>query len=179
MSDPYVGEMRLFAGNYAPQGWCPCDGRVLAIQDYQALFALIGTTYGGDGRTTFAIPDLRGRIPVGTGQLTAGGTGVYKLGQTGGATTVALSTANLPSHSHTMLAIDEPASQASPAYGMYAVPGTGFACYATYAAGAETVALNAGSIQPAGGGQPHGNLMPSMPLSWIIALTGQYPDIQS
>lgn len=179
MSDCYTGEIRLFAGNYAPENWCVCDGRLLKVADYGFLYALIGTTFGGDGKTTFAVPDLRGRIPVGNGTLGSGGSGVYALGQQGGAAAVTLTIANLPAHTHTMNAIDGPASQASPGYGMPAIPSTGFTGYATYAAGVDTVALSAVSIQPAGASQAHTNLMPTMALTYIIALTGEYPGPES
>lgn len=112
MSDPFVGEIRMFAGDYAPEGWALCNGQLLSVSQYQTLFALLGTTYGGDGSSTFALPDMRGRLPVHFGQ----GTGLTPrtLGASGGSETVALSTAQMPSHGHTMQASADPASTTDP-----------------------------------------------------------------
>src|SRR5271167_3040206 len=102
MSQPYVGEIRMFGGNFAPAGWMTCDGQLLPISEYETLFNLIGTTYGGDGQSTFALPDLHGRVPVHMGTSFAGGT--YTLAQTGGQQNVTLTTQQLPSHNHQLLA---------------------------------------------------------------------------
>lgn len=176
MSEPFVGEIRLFAGRFAPLDWCLCDGRLLPINGYHLLYQLLQTTYGGDGVTTFGVPDLRGRIPVGIGPLTAAtGTTTYALGQQGGAETVTLTQATMPTHTHAMQAVKAAASQASPVQGMYAELAAGFTGYTTDNSGGRTSQLAPAAIQSTGGGQAHDNVMPSMPLTYIIATTGLYP----
>jgi microcystin-dependent protein len=172
---PYVGEIRMFAGNFAPEGWFLCDGSLLSISQYQVLFVLLGTTYGGDGTSNFALPDLRGRIPVGVGQ--GAGLSNYVLGQKAGTETVTLSTANLPAHTHSL--------NASGAIATTATPGTGvvFAkCPATYlgylspsapAGSAKTLAPSSVTNSP--GGQPHPNVMPGVCLNFIISWQGVFP----
>lgn len=176
MTEPFIGEIRLFAGRYAPLDWCVCDGRLLPINGYHLLYQLLQTTYGGDGVSTFGIPDLRGRVPVGVGPLaSAAGNTTYTLAQQGGAETVTLTQATMPSHTHAMQAVKTAATQASPGKGMYAEPPAGFTSYTTCTQGGRTLQLASGSIQPTGGGQAHDNVMPSMPLTYIIATTGLYP----
>jgi microcystin-dependent protein len=152
MSDPFVAEIRLFAGNFAPKGWAFCQGQILSIQQNTALFALLGTTYGGDGRSTFALPDLRGRVPVGQGQ--GPGLSLRDLGETGGASTVALLESELPAHGQpasTQPATTNRATSAVPAAGgRYAPP-------------------------PASASQPHENRPPALGLHYIIALQGIFP----
>lgn len=173
--DPYVGEIRMFAGNFAPVGWFFCDGSLLSISQYQVLFSLLGTTYGGDGTTTFALPDLRGRIPVGVGQ----GTGLsnYVLGQQAGAETVTLASANLPVHTHSLNASTAAATTATPGTGV--VPAKCTAGYVGYlsptAAGASTKTLAPASVTNSPGGQPHANVMPGVCLNFIISSQGIYP----
>ncbi len=134
MAQPYIGEIRMFGGNFAPAGWAFCSGQLLPISENDALFALIGTTYGGDGKTTFRLPDLRGRLPIHFGS------GVV-LGETGGAERVTLTVTQLPSHSHTMMATNDIPTQQSPADNL-----TGQAAAKFYRAGIPTVSLNAGSV---------------------------------
>ncbi len=177
--DPILGEIRPFASNFAPEGWLPCDGRTLNIQEYQPLYALIGVTYGGDGSTTFKLPDLRGRLPVGQGQ----GTGLTNrtLGQMGGASTVTLAQANLPVHSHGFSVSGNEGSTNIPSTGApLAVPqaqtgGTMYA-YATPGTGtAQTFAADTITTAP-GTGLPHNNLMPYLAINYIIAVTGLFPN---
>jgi microcystin-dependent protein len=163
--DPILGEIRLFAGTFAPQGWAACDGQLLPIAEYTALFSLIGTTYGGDGETTFALPDLRGRVPVHIG-------GSLTLGQSGGSETVMLTTANLPSHTHVAHAAAA-GTTINPA-GQYwaADPGENVA---PYASAPDGHAMASAAIGQQGGGQPHNNVQPFVALTFIISLFGIYP----
>ena len=163
--DQYLGEIRLVAFNFAPQGWAPCDGRLLPINQNQALFALLGTYYGGDGKTTFALPDLRGRVPVGTGQAVAGSD--YAIGSTGGAESVKLAVGQLPSHAHPVRANSGPATTKEPAN---AVPAKGGAYAPT-----QNVKMSSVMLGKTGGGQVHENRQPYLSLGYIIALTGIFP----
>lgn len=168
MSEPHIGEIRLFAGNYEPVGWAFCHGQQLWISDHEALFNLIGTTYGGNGFTHFAVPDLRGRVPVHQGQ---GPARVPRtLGEMGGQESVTLTPQMLPPHTHTVRASQETAtSRTAVGQAPAVLPGSGKA----YAVGpAETVLSQA---SPAGGGQPHENRQPFLALNYIIALVGVYP----
>ena len=171
MSQPYLGEIRLFAGNFAPAGWAFCAGQLVAISDYDTLFNLIGTTYGGDGQSTFALPDLQGRIPLHFGQ----GLGLnnYVLGETGGVEQVTLTTSQIPAHTHTWPAVVSPpaATNLSP------VPGNALAqsTVKTYKPGTGTVNMAADMVQAAGGSQPHNNMMPYVVLNYIISLFGIFP----
>lgn len=163
--DPYLGEIRMFAGNFAPQGWAKCDGQLLRIADYEVLFALIGTAYGGDGTTNFALPDLRGRIPIHI-------SGSYPLGTAGGTEEVTLTSAQIPSHTHI--------PQADSALGRGADPTGQFWAsndYENFLPNIETsVVMNSGSVSSTGGNQPHENMMPSLGVTYIIALQGEYPN---
>lgn len=168
MSEPHIGEIRLFAGTFAPRGWAFCDGQQLWIWEYDTLFSLIGTTYGGDGMTQFALPDLRGRVPLHQGQ---GPERVRRtLGEVGGQEFVTLTPQTLPTHTHTVRASQETAtSRTAVGQAPAALPGSGKA----YAVGpAETVLSQA---SPVGGGQPHENRQPFLALHYIIALEGIYP----
>jgi microcystin-dependent protein len=163
MSDPYVGEIRMFGGNFAPNGWLFCQGQLLSISDYDTLFNLIGTTYGGDGESTFGLPNLASRIPVHQG---AG----YPIGSTGGAEMVQLQPQNLPVHSHAALASNAAASQTSPSGGVWAAwsqPG--------YSSSAPNVTMNAAALAASGGSQPHDNMPPFLAINFIISLFGIYP----
>ena len=166
MSAPYVGEVRLFAGNFAPSGWAFCDGQLVSIAENETLFNLIGTTYGGDGQTTYALPDLRGRVPV-----HQGGPAGYVAGQAGGAETVALTVAQMPSHTHAMRAST---TAASTAHGPSEALGTSTAMN-LYGAGTPSMAMDPNAVAPAGGGQPHDNMPPFVALNYIVALFGVYP----
>ncbi|MGE5703061.1 MAG: phage tail protein [Clostridia bacterium] len=165
----YVGEIRMFAGSFAPLGWAICDGTLLDISGNEILFSLIGTTYGGDGQSTFGLPDLRGRVPIHMGQLSGSGN-TYTLGQKAGTETVTLLQGQLPSHTHTPVA--ETGNVAlSPAVNVWAkLPASG---YATYPSGLQPMSNSA--VTPAGGSQPHDNMMPSLVINFIIALQGLYP----
>jgi microcystin-dependent protein len=163
--DPFIGEIRLVPFNFAPKGWAICAGQMLPINQNQALFALLGTTYGGDGRTTFALPDLRGRIPVGAGQPPTGSD--YPLGATGGQETVELTTGQLPGHSHPVNASSAAATSKSPAT---AYPAGGGAY-----AGQRNVRMKAAMIGLTGGGEGHENRQPYLSLNYIIALQGIFP----
>ncbi len=171
MSEPFIGEIRMFGGNFAPRGWALCDGQLLRIADNSALFSLLGTIYGGDGRTTFGLPDLRGRVPVHMGQ----GPGMTnrRIGQRAGAETVTLSTAELPSHTHAMGASSQAGTSAGPAAAVPAAVGL-TAQYSTAGASPGNE-MNAAAIGAAGGGQAHTNVQPFQCVNFIIALTGLFP----
>jgi microcystin-dependent protein len=165
VSQPYVGEIRMFAGGFAPAGWMFCNGQLLPISEYDVLFNLIGTTYGGDGQTTFALPDLQGRLPVHQ-------TGGFAMGQTGGSETATLTAAQLPMHSHPFLASTSPGAQKNPTGNVLATAVAGSA----YIQAPPTTALAAQSIQQdPGGSQPHDNMQPYLCVSFIISLYGVYP----
>jgi microcystin-dependent protein len=162
MSNPYVGEIRIVGFNFNPNGWQQCSGQLLAISEYDVLFNLIGTTYGGDGQNTFALPDLRGRSPVHTG-------GQNPMGQSGGVETVTLTTAQLPAHSHPFTVQGGVGGSVTPAGNFMA--GSSLGQYApTPASGSSGNMLGA-----AGGAQPHDNLMPYQAVNFIISLFGVYP----
>jgi microcystin-dependent protein len=167
MSTPFVGEIRLFAGNFAPQGWLMCDGQLLAIPENEALFSLIGTLYGGDGVNTFALPDLRGRVPVHQGF----GQSSYVIGQQGGAETVTLAPGQMPAHSHAMRAS---ATAATATHGPSEALGAS-AAMRLYGSGAPNMAMDPHAVAPSGGGQPHDNMAPFVALSYIVSLFGVYP----
>ena len=163
MAQPYVGEVRIFAGNFAPAGWMFCEGQLLPISEYETLFNLIGTTYGGDGQSTFALPDLRGRLPLHFGNG-------FTLAETGGVETVTLTASQIPAHTHPMLASSAIPTLSNPGSN---VPGQAAAKF--YRAGNPTVALNAGSVGSTGGSQPHTNFQPYLCLDFIISLFGIFP----
>jgi microcystin-dependent protein len=163
--DQYIGEIRLVPYTFAPVGWALCDGHLLPINQNQALFSLLGTYFGGDGRTTFAVPDLRGRVPVGMGVSVSGTS--YELGSTGGEETVKLAVSQLPSHTHRARADKTASTTKNPAG---AVPALGGA----YAA-AQNANMNAAMLTKSGGGQAHENRQPYLTLNYIIALVGIFP----
>lgn len=169
MSNPFLGEIRLFSGNFAPRGWAFCNGQLLDISINSALYALLGTTYGGDGMTTFGLPDLRGRVPVGQGQ----GPGLSNrvIGQLAGTEAVTLAANQLPQHTHAPRAVPSSATQTSPANGTWAVTGGPPA----YSSGSPGAAMSSSAIGSAGGGQPHENMIPFLGLSFIIATEGIFP----
>jgi len=170
MSNPYIGEIRLFGGNFAPVDWNFCDGSLLQISQYTALFNLLGTYYGGDGTQTFALPDLRSRIPIHMGQ--GAGLTNYPLAASGGVETVVVSVAQLPAHTHS-LTVSGTAGTASSPIGNF--PGA-TSSVSLYRTGTATVALAAGALPTAAGSNlPHNNIQPIQGLSFIIALFGIYP----
>ncbi|WP_250459556.1 phage tail protein [Microbulbifer litoralis] len=172
MSEPFVGEIRIFAGTYAPQGWSFCNGQLLAISDHDVLFSLLGTTYGGDGRTTFALPDLRGRLPVGEGQGT--GLTLRILGQKFGQDNVTLMQQQLPAHRHEFVATSAAADSNSPSGAMLASP-PGDTIYVSAPDNPQPRTMNPTSVTVTGGSQPHDNIMPSLAVHYIISLWGIYP----
>lgn len=174
MSDAYVGEIRMFAGDYAPQGWALCDGKQLPISGNEALFSLLSTTYGGDGRTNFNLPDLRGCLAIGMGQGQNPALTNRPLAQQTGEEAVTLTVEQNPAHSHTF-AVGSAATSHSPFGGM--VPGTvsGFKLYAGTATSGSSLDSNVVEHAP-GYSQAHNNVMPSMPISFIICLWGMYPN---
>lgn len=171
MAQPYIGEIRLFGGLFAISGWSFCNGSLLPISQNPALFQLLGTTYGGDGVNTFAIPDLQGRVPVHQGQ--GAGRQNYVIGQKSGVETVTLTTAQLPSHPHGALGSATGQAQGSPANNTW-----GNSALANNSFGPGTSAngtMNAGSTGLTGGNQPHDNMLPFLVISFIIALYGTFP----
>jgi microcystin-dependent protein len=164
MAQPYVGEIRMFAGNFAPVGWMFCQGQLLPISENETLFQLIGTTYGGDGQSTFALPDLRGRIPIHQGNG-------FILAETGGAEEITLTIAQIPAHSHPMLATSNLASEFSPGGQVFAQP----QAVDAYVTSPPFVALSPASCSPVGGSQPHTNFQPYLCVDFIISLFGIFP----
>ncbi|MBN8887409.1 MAG: phage tail protein [Rudaea sp.] len=171
MAQPFVGEIKMFAGNFAPVNYAFCNGKLLPISEYEALYALLGTTYGGDGVTTFGLPDLQGRVPVHQGTLSGGGL-TYVMGQIAGVETVTVTSQTYPTHNHTVSVSTTAATLAGPGSNM---PGAG-ATMAVYTNSPPNSALAAAAISPApGSGTPHNNLQPYVCLSFIIALFGVFP----
>jgi len=174
MSDPFIGEIRMFAGNFAPRGWQFCQGQILAIAQNTALFSILGTTYGGNGQTTFALPDLRGRYPMQQGQ--GPGLTPRTLGEQGGTENVTLLTTQMPAHNHTLGAFNAGATSSTPAGQVMA----GAFDNSTQAdvnayAGTPNTTMNPQAIGAAGGSQPHNNMSPYLCLNFIIATEGIYP----
>lgn len=169
MANPFLGEIRMFSGNFAPKDWALCDGQLLSIAQNTALFALLGTTYGGNGTTNFALPNLQGRVPVHSGTLEGGGT--YVLGEMAGEESVTLTTAQMPAHSHlfvstNLAALDNPAGS---------VLGAPAAPAAIYASSGPTGTMNAAGNVAVGSNEPHTNLMPFLATNFIIAMAGIFP----
>ena len=164
MAQPYVGEIRMFAGNFAPAGWMFCEGQLLPISEYETLFNLIGTTYGGDGQSTFALPDLRGRIPLHFGNG-------FTLAETGGVETVTLTVSQIPAHSHPLLATSSIASQQNVSPNLFA-EATLFNPYINIAPTTPMAPQMGGST---GGSQPHNNFQPYLCVDFILSLFGIFP----
>ncbi|HYH21256.1 MAG TPA: tail fiber protein [Azospirillum sp.] len=174
MSDNFIGEIRIFAGNYAPMYWAMCNGQSVNLQQNQALFSLIGTTFGGDGVNTFNLPDLRGRVVMGQGQ----GTGLTNrvLAQTGGTETVTPTEAQTPAHTHTFTVSTSPTPATNtPENTLYGTPAGTTLYIPNNATGLTKVAMEGTAVSSAGGSQPHQNCMPCQVLTYIIALMGTYP----
>lgn len=168
MSEPFVGEIRIFAGNFAPRGWAFCDGQLLAVSQNDALFSLLGTIYGGDGRTTFGLPDLRGRIPIHAGS--GPGLSPRRLGAKAGSENVTLTINQLPSHSHQLKASTNIPSDRDPTGHV-----TGQTVSNTYINDTPVVDMSSQAIENVGGSRSHTNLMPFLCVNFIIALFGIYP----
>lgn len=171
MADPFVAEIRIFPFNFAPRGWAWCDGQLLPLSQNTALFSLLGTTYGGNGKSNFALPDLQGRVPMHPGQ--GPGLSLHDLGEASGTETVSLLESEIPAHTHTLRAHDldlgelnAPASNRSLAKSANAT---------AYTAAANLVTMYDGSLAPAGGDQPHNNMMPYLTFYFCIALQGVFP----
>lgn len=176
MSDNYLGQIIQFGGNFAPAHWALCAGQLMSIQQNTALFSLCGTTFGGDGVQTFGLPDLRGRLPVGQGQLLGGS--YYTMGETAGTEQVTVFTTQMPQHNHSYNATTTPGAQPGVANNLLtgSVSGTGIHAYVVPGTSPVTQdAMNGAAIGLAGGNQPHDNIMPSLVVTYIIALTGVYP----
>lgn len=168
--EPFMGQIALFPYNFAPRGWAFCHGQLLPISQNTALFSLLGTLYGGDGRTNFGLPDLRGRVPVGAGQ--GPGLSNYYLGQSFGSESVTLTSGQMPNHTHSIQVSSEPATTNTPVNGIPAQNRDGISNYATGSANSQ---MAAGAISSAGGSQPVNNMQPGVTLHYCIALTGIYP----
>lgn len=164
MAQPYVGEIRMFAGNFAPAGWLFCEGQLLPISENETLFQLIGTTYGGDGEATLALPDLRGRVPIHQGSG-------FVLAETGGAEEVTLTVNQIPAHSHPLLASAGPATADSPAGRLLATAPLA----ERFVGGPADTTTALRPLGPVGGSQPHTNLQPYLCLNFIISLFGPFP----
>ncbi len=172
MSEPFIAEIRIFAGNFAPRGWAFCDGQLLAVSQNDALFSLLGTIYGGDGRTTFGLPDARGRIPLHAG--TGPGLSARRLGSKDGGEKVTLTTNQLASHTHDWNANTAAATGDAPAGKVLADPSPA----RLFRAAAQDNSLASHTIPNTGGSQPHTNMMPTLCINFIIALFGIYPSRQ-
>ena len=170
--DPFVAEIRIFPFNFAPTGWATCDGQLLPLSQNTALFSLLGTTYGGDGKTNFSLPNLQGSVPMHPGQ--GPGLSLHDLGETGGSDTVSLLQSEIPSHNHTMRANTSDGTLASPSNNVAAGPGFDRDLF-WYKDGAPNAAMNLAASGSTGGGQPHNNLMPYLTLNFCISLQGVYP----
>jgi len=171
MATPFLGEIRMFGGNFAPRGWALCNGQLLAISQNTALFSLLGTTYGGNGVTTFALPDLRGRVPNHFGQ--GPGLSNYTQGQVGGTENVTLLQGNLPAHSHPVNAVAAGGNQASPAANLPAIESTGTSL--NFSSSAANATMNAATIGNAGQNLPLPVIQPYLTINFIIALQGIFP----
>jgi microcystin-dependent protein len=165
MSSPFIGEIRMFAGNFAPVGWALCQGQIMPIDQNDALFNLIGTTYGGDGQTTFALPNLASRVPLHVGPG-------FALGQAAGVESVTLTTSQIPAHSHVPQGFASTGNQAGPGGGVWASssPATQFSAQT-----APSLAMAAGALGSSGGSQPHDNMVPFLVINFIISLFGVFP----
>lgn len=172
MSDPFVAEIRMFAGNFAPKGWATCDGQLLPLSQNTALFSLLGTFYGGDGKSTFALPNLQGSVPIGQGQ--GAGLSEYFLGQSGGTPFVTLLTSEMPLHTHALQADTFDTGDGR-------VPGPNFSLAKTLpgnayqSANTPLVAMNFQALSIAGASLPHNNMMPYLTVLFIIAMQGVFP----
>jgi len=164
MAQPYVGEIRMFGGNFAPAGWMFCEGQLLPISENETLFNLIGTTYGGDGQSTFGLPDLRGRLPIHQGST-------FKLAETGGAEEITLTVTQIPAHGHAVLCSQNNGDSTQPQNNVVATN----ASVQVYRAQAPVAPMNTQAVGPTGGSQPHTNFQPYLCIDFIISLFGIFP----
>jgi microcystin-dependent protein len=171
MADPFVAEIRIFPFNFAPKGWAWCDGQLLPLSQNTALFSLLGTTYGGNGKSNFALPDLQGRAPMHPGQ--GPGLSLHDLGETGGSETVTLLESEIPSHAHTARAVSQPGDLADPT-GRSIARGSAGNPYQQNTS-QNIIQFNGSALAPAGGDQPHNNLQPYLTFYFNIALQGVFP----
>ena len=173
MTSPFLAEIRIFPFNFAPTGWAVCNGQLLAISQNTALFSLLGTQYGGDGRSTFALPNLQGSVPVHAGSSGGQGLTQYFPGETGGVATVTLLQTEMPAHNHALMATSQQGTDAAPGTENLA-RSVGASLYQSTTT-TNLVALSPNTLPPAGGNQPHNNLMPYLTLNFCIALQGEFP----
>lgn len=171
MASAFIGQISLFAGNFPPRNWAFCDGQLLPIAQNTALFSILGTTYGGNGQTNFALPDLRGRVPMHPGS--GPGLSTHTLGEVSGAENITLISSQMPAHSHLVNGVASGGNQSSPAGNLPAIESTGTSL--DYSNAATNATMNAGMIGTAGGNQPHSNLQPYTCVNFIICLSGIYP----
>jgi microcystin-dependent protein len=171
MANPFLAEIRIFPFNFPPKGWAFCDGQILPLSQNTALFSLLGTTYGGDGKSNFALPNMQGNAPMHPGQ--GPGLSLHDLGETGGSDTVSLLESEIPSHSHALMAQALNASSQTPSPSVGLAHSKGVSAYSTITTNLVTMAD--ATVAPAGGDQPHNNLMPYLTLNFCIALQGVYP----
>lgn len=172
MADPFVAEIRIFPFNFAPKGWAWCDGQLLPLSQNTALFSLLGTTYGGNGKSNFALPDLQGRAPMHPGQ--GPGLSLHDLGETGGSEYVTLLESEIPSHAHALMASIEDGTQGTLTPGITLATSVGGALYQT-TTNANLVSMAPEALAPAGGDQPHNNMQPYLTFYFCIALQGVFP----
>jgi microcystin-dependent protein len=173
MSEPFVAEIRIFASNFAPKGWAFCNGQLMPISQNTALFSLLGTTYGGDGKSNFALPDMQGRAPMHPGS--GPGLSLRDLGENGGSASVTLTTSEIPSHTHGLQASSSTATSSDPTGHLLASPAANPKFTSLYSGASGSTSLSASALSTAGGGLPHNNLQPYLALSFIIALQGVFP----
>ncbi len=174
MTDPFLAEIRIFGGNFAPRGWALCNGQLMSIAQNTALFSLLGVTYGGDGRVTFGLPNLQGSTPIQSGQ--GSGLSPRYLGEVGGVPSVTLITAEMAAHTHTAMAYDSPGDNTSPTNNTWAQSRSSRSGDALYSVGqAPNLLMNSQAVLPMGGSQPHNNMPPYLTVTFIIALEGIYP----
>jgi microcystin-dependent protein len=171
--EPILGQLALFGFNFVPNGWMACNGQLLAISQYSALFSLLGTTYGGNGTTTFALPDLRGRSAINQGQ--GPGLSDYVIGEASGSESVTLTTASLPSHTHSISASSAEGTSNSPEGAIPAAYGSSLPPAGPYTSGSPTGTMSAQAVSPTGGNMPISTLSPFLVLNWCIAIEGVYP----
>ena len=169
MGEPFVGEIRMFGGNFAPAGWAFCDGQSMPISENEVLFNLIGTTYGGDGQETFQLPNLQSRVPIHMGTAPNGIT--YQLAESAGTEQETLTTQQIPTHTHQFTASNDPGNQVNPANGLIA----NITAVFPYIEDAPTLNMNAAAIGPVGGSQPHENCQPFLCINFILSLFGVFP----